>query len=41
LDLAGERGLGDVKSLCGAPVMLLLANRHEISQMPQFHSDTL
>ena len=25
----------------GAPVMLCLAGRHEISQMPQFHSDTL
>jgi hypothetical protein len=24
-----------------APVMLLLPDRHEIAQMPQFHSDTL
>ena len=25
----------------GAPVMLLFADRNEISQMPQLHSDTL
>jgi hypothetical protein len=24
-----------------APLLLLLADRNEISQMPQFHSDTL
>jgi hypothetical protein len=41
LDLAGERGLSDSKPLCGASVVLILSNRHEIAQMSQFHTDTL
>jgi hypothetical protein len=41
LNLARKRWLGDAQSARRAPVMLLLADRHKISQMPQFHSDTL
>jgi lipoyl-dependent peroxiredoxin len=41
LNLARERRLSHAKSLCGAPVMLLFSNGYKISQMSQFHSDTL
>jgi hypothetical protein len=41
LNLPGKRGLSHVQLAPGAPVMLLFADRNEISQMPQFHSDTL
>src|SRR6266404_2203658 len=41
LNLSGQRGLRDAQTLRGASVMLLLGNMHKVSQMPQFHSDTL
>ena len=41
LNLARKRWLGDAQSARRAPVMLLLADRRKISQMPQFHFDTL
>ena len=41
LNLAREGRLSHAQPLCGAPVMLLLADGHKISQMPQFHTDTL
>ena len=41
LNLARKRWLGDAQPARRAPVMLLLADRHKISQMPQFHPDTL
>jgi hypothetical protein len=40
-NLARKRRLSHSQSARGTTVMLLLADRHEISQMPQFHSDTL
>ena len=41
LNLTGKGGLNDAKTLGGASVMLFLANGHEISQMSQFHIDTV
>ena len=41
LNLAGQRWLRDTQPPRRTPVMLFLTDRHEISQMPQFHSDTL
>jgi len=41
LDLRRKRRLRDVQALCCAPVVLLLADGHEISQVPQFHIDIL
>lgn len=40
-NLAGKRRLSDVKALGCASIMLLLANCHEVAQMPQFHTDAL
>jgi hypothetical protein len=33
--------LGYAQSARRTPVMLLLADRHEISEVPQLHTDTL
>src|SRR6185503_12331324 len=41
LNLARKGGLSHAKSLCGSIVMLLLTNGHEVSQMSQFHFDTV
>jgi hypothetical protein len=41
LDLPGEGRLSHAQSARGAPVMLFLANRHEVSQVSQFHTDSL
>ena len=41
LYLAGKRRLCHAQSTRCAPKMLFLADRHEIAQVPQFHSDTL
>jgi hypothetical protein len=41
LNLPGQRRLCHAQPARRAPVMLLLPDRHEIAQMPQFHSDTL
>ncbi len=41
LNLSGKRGLGDAQAFRGASVMLLLRNMHEVSQVSQFHFDTL
>jgi hypothetical protein len=40
-DLAGQRRLGHAQAARRAPVMLLLADCHEIPQVPQLHTDTL
>jgi len=37
LDLPRQRGLRDMEARGGAPEMLLLSDRDEIAQMPQFH----
>ena len=36
LDLPGEGRLSHAQSARGAPVLLFLANRHEVSQVSQF-----
>jgi hypothetical protein len=41
LNLPGQRGLRDAQTFRGTSVMLLLCNVHKVSQMSQFHSDTL
>src|SRR5271154_703332 len=41
LNLAGKRWLRDAQALGRASIMLFLANRHEVAQMSQFHSDAL
>jgi hypothetical protein len=41
LDLARERGLSNAQASGCPPVMLFLADSYEISEMPQFHTDTL
>ena len=41
LDLSGERRLSHSQSARCTPVMLLLADHDEISQVPQLHIDTL
>jgi hypothetical protein len=41
LYLAGKRRLCHAQSTRCAAKMLFLANRHEIAQVPQFHSNTL
>jgi hypothetical protein len=41
LNLSRERRLRHSQALRGAAEMFLFANRHEVSKMPQFHSDTL
>ncbi len=41
LYLARKSGLGDAKPLGSATVMLLFADGYEISQMSQFHINTL
>jgi hypothetical protein len=41
LNLSRERWLRHSQALRGAAEMFLFANRHEVSKMPQFQSDTL
>ena len=41
LNLARKSRLGHAKPLRGPIVMLLLSNGHEVSQMSQFHFDTV
>ena len=41
LNLPREGGLSDAQSFGGAAEVFLFSNRHEISQMPQLHTDTL
>jgi hypothetical protein len=41
LNLTGKRRLRHPQSTRRTPVMLVLADCHEISQVPQFHFDTL
>jgi hypothetical protein len=41
LNLAGKGGLCHAQPACCTPVMLLVPDGQEISQMPQFHVDTL
>jgi aryl-alcohol dehydrogenase-like predicted oxidoreductase len=41
LDLARERGLSQAQASRCPPIMLFLADSYEISEMPQFHTDTL
>jgi hypothetical protein len=40
LNLAGKRWLSHVQPARRTTVMLLFADRHEVSEMPQLHSDT-
>jgi len=39
--LARERGLSNAQASGCPPVMLFLADSNEISEMSQFHTDTL
>jgi hypothetical protein len=41
LNLARKRRLSDTQPARSAPVMLIFADCNEVSEMPQFHSDTL
>jgi len=41
LNLRGQSRLGDIQPLRRAPLILFLADSHEISEMPQFHTDIL
>jgi hypothetical protein len=41
VDLARKSGLGNTKPLSCAAVMLFFADSYEISQMTQFHFNTL
>ena len=41
LNLTGKRGLRHVQPLGGAPVVLFLADCHEVSEVPEFDTDTL
>ncbi|HZI49913.1 MAG TPA: hypothetical protein VFD75_19090 [Pyrinomonadaceae bacterium] len=41
LDLARERGLSQAQASRCPPIMFLLADSYEISEMSQFHTDTL
>ena len=41
LNLGGQSRLGDVQPLRRAPIVFFFADRHEISEMPKFHTDIL